>query len=81
MVDAIFRAVKSDPRGLWRHTGSYIAALLRGPTPPSLNRTTVLLSRYLPSDLWKKSVISKWVAVVSTIPYSEEVGLEIILGT
>ena len=78
MVDAIFRAVKSDPRGLWRHTGSYIAALLRGPTPPSLDRTTVLLSRYLPSGFWNKSVISKWVAVVSTIPYSEEVGRSVV---
>ena len=80
MNDATFHLAKiSTP---WRFRQHYIErytiALLSEPAPPSLNRTTVHLSTYVPFGSWDEGMVSRWTAAVSAVPYSERVGWSVI---
>ena len=75
MVDAVFRLSGTSHRwSLMRvYIEQYSAALFSKPTPPSLNRVTILLSPYAPRDYWNENAISRWAEAVSAVVYSEEV--------
>ena len=80
MVDAIFRlSCASELWSFrWKYIERYTAALFSKPTPPSLNRVTILLSPYAPRDYWNENVVSRWAAAVSAVVYSEEVGWSVV---
>ena len=79
MVDAIFHLARiSTP---WRFQQHYIeptaVTLLSNPTP-SLNRAAVLLSPYVPLRFWDENMVARWVAAVSSVPYSDNVGWSVV---
>ena len=80
MIEAIFHLSKisTDWRLHYPYIERYTVTLLSEPPPPSLNRVTVHLSTYVPLDRWDESMISRWTAVVSSVPYSEKVGWSVV---
>ena len=72
---------------MWRRVGPYIVPLFDNPTPPSLTLVTILASSYVrPEYHWSyshnervaKISVAGWVAAVSAVPYSEEVGQSVV---
>ena len=82
MANAISRAVQvSGDRWLtWEHIKPYTPMLFRGPNTPSMDSLIVLLSPYIDWDdtLHNKDDVIRWVAAVSAVPYTEEVGRDVV---
>jgi hypothetical protein len=78
MVDTLFHLSRTSTPFLRQYVEQYTITLLSKPTPPSLNRATVLLSTYVPQHYWDECVIARWAAAVSAVPYSEKVGWSVV---
>lgn len=87
MIDAILRAARvSDSytwnagKFMWHHVVLYISRLFEKRSPTSINRVITLISPYVP---WRGALnspvaVSRWAAAAPTIPYTEEVGQNVI---
>lgn len=80
MLDVILRVARSSGPQIFllHYIGTNLVILLRGPTPPSLNRATILLSLYVPWQYWDKSLVSGWAAAARAVLYSDEVGICVV---
>jgi hypothetical protein len=67
MIDTILRIARVS------NTYAFMDSTIREPTP-----TTTLISPYTRSYPWDQNTISEWAAVVSAVPYSEEVGVTVV---
>ena len=82
MVDAIFGVVRASTAGsfMWWRVNPFITTLFDMQGPPSLNRVIALISPYV---VWegtshKKRKVTRWAAAVSTLPYTELVGQNVV---
>ena len=87
MMDTILRAARvsdfdQDNHGkfMWHRVLLYVSRLFEKRSPTSLNRVISLISPFVP---WKgalnnKTAVSRWAAAASAIPYTEEVGQNVI---
>ena len=84
MIDAIFCAARASgsSKFMWRHIALYISRLFETWSPTSLNRVIVLVSPYVhwPGALNNTLAVARWVAAVSVIPYTEEIGQSVVDG-
>jgi hypothetical protein len=87
MIDIILRAARvSDSEStnlgkfIWRRVVLYISKLFEQQSPASLNRVITLISPYVPWEgvLGNPTAVSRWAAAVLTVPYTEEVGKDIV---
>ena len=77
MANAISRAAEASNswKFIWHRIGHYIGNLFEKPRSPSLNWVIAVASPQVPWDgkLHNKDTIARWAAVVSAVPYTEEV--------
>ena len=82
MADAICRVAKTSNSwgAIWHRVGRSIGNLFDESRSPSLNWVVALASPQVPWDgkLHNKDTIARWAAVVSAIPYTEEVGQRVV---
>ena len=87
IVDAILRAARvSDSsfsnRGkfMWYRVEPYISRLFEKRSPTSLNRVITLISPYVPwqGALNNTIAVSRWAAAALTVPYTEDVGQNVV---
>ena len=85
MIDAIFRAARaSNPsttgRFMWHQVVLYISRLFEKRSSTSLNRVITLISPYVPWDGTLKNTVAvaRWAVAASAIPYTEEVGSNVV---
>ena len=82
MIDAIFRAAKASEWGefLWHRVLLYISRLFEDQSPTSLNRVIALISPYVPWGglLNSTTVVARWAAAALTVPYTEEIGQNVV---
>ena len=80
MVLRVARASGSNYREfVWNRIGTYITPLFGELTPPSLNSVIILTSHHVPwHENLDETVVTRWAAVVSVIPYTEEVGQSVV---
>ena len=82
MIDVIFRAAKASESGkfLWHRVLLYVSRLFEDQSPTSLNRVIALISPYVPWGglLNSTTVVARWAAAVLTVPYTEEIGQNVI---
>ena len=76
MADAIFRHLGtfSGAEFRWSYIQTHITSLLDKSIPPSLNRVIILTLPYIGRDVYAldpTTVVSKWIAAASAVPYSE----------
>jgi hypothetical protein len=87
MINAILRAARiSDSKFsnigkfMWSHVVLYISRLFENRSPTSLNRVIALVSPYVP---WQDALnnpiaVSRWAAAALAIPYTDEVGENVV---
>ena len=77
MAQAISRAAAASNSGrfVWHRIGRYIRTLFDKPRHPSLNWIITLASPEVPwsGDSHDESTVARWAAVVSAVPYTEEI--------
>ena len=87
MINAVLRAartsnLKSSNCGkfTWHYVVRYISRLFETGSPTSLDRVITLISPYAPwgGALNKKTAVVRWAKTASAIPYTEEVGQNVI---
>ena len=87
MTNAILRAARiSDSKSsnlgkfMWRHVVLYISRLFEKRSPTSLDRVITLISPYVPwgGALNNPIAVSRWGAAALAIPYTEEVGQDVV---
>ena len=77
MMDAFLRVSRVSELGrMWGAITPFIPTLLDELSP----RTIVLVSPYVPwhSELHDKNVVARWAAAASAVPYTEEVGQNVV---
>lgn len=87
MVNAILRAARvsdfdyqNHGKFMWRQVQLYVSRLFEKRSPTSLNRVIVLISPFVPWDhtLNNTTAVARWAVAVSAIPYTEEVGANVV---
>ena len=87
MINAVLhtaRAANLKPSNcgkfMWHHVVRYISRLFEERSPNSLDRVITLIAPYVPwgGALNKKTAVARWATAASTIPYTEEVGQNVI---
>ena len=87
MMDMILHAARvsdSDHRNfgkfMWRHVVLYISRLFEKQSPTSLNRVITLMSPFVDWEgvLNNPIAVTRWAAAASVIPYTEEVGHNVV---
>ena len=82
MLDAVLDAFRASNmyRPTWDHVQPYLRSLLSRPDNPSLHRVITLASPHIDwySRLCDKSMVSRWVAATSAVPYTEAVGQSVV---
>lgn len=65
---------------MWHHVVRYTSRLFETQSPTSLNRVIALISPYVPwgGALNKKSAVARWAAAASAIPYTDQLGQNVI---
>ena len=76
MADAIFRAfgARQEPVLRWFHIKAHITSLFDKSNSPSLNRVIILTLPYVDWDIYgldTATVVARWTAAASAVPYSE----------
>ena len=86
-MDAILRAAwvsdfdhENHGKFMWHRVVLYVSRLFEKRSPTSLNRVITLISPFVPWDsaLNNKTAVSRWAAAAPEIPYTEEVGQNVI---
>lgn len=78
IVDVIVRASVASNSNfrtrIWRRVRPYFTTIFDESSPPSLNRTIVLISPYIPwgYEPYKKNAVTRWAAAVSVVPFAAE---------
>ena len=82
MANAISRAAGASRmmHFMWRHVAPYTSMLFGGSNSPSMDPVIILLSPYIGWDdaLHNKDDVIRWAAAASAVPYTEEVGRDIV---
>ena len=87
MIDAILHAarvsdsdVENTGKFMWHQVVVYISRLFEKRSPTSLDRVIALISPYVPWNgaLNNLAAVSRWAAAALAIPYTEEVGQNVI---
>jgi hypothetical protein len=82
MIDAIFRAARASRSKdfLCRQVTLYASRLFEKRSQASLDRVIVLISPYIPwgGALNNSAAVARWAAAVSAVPWTEEVGQNLV---
>ena len=82
MVNAISHAFQASDhmQHMWRYITPYASMLFCGPDTPSMNSLIILLSPHINWDdrYYSKGDIIRWAAAASAVPYTEEVGRDVV---
>jgi hypothetical protein len=82
MVDAVLGAARtsSSAEFMWNAVGPFSATLFGRAGPDSLNRVITLASPHMLPSIrgFDETMVTRWAATVSTVPYTEEVGQAVV---
>ena len=76
----VTRVSKSGSGFMWGEIEPFVAALFGETSPDSLNRVLALVSPYVPWRTWgfDGNAVNRWAAAASAVPYTEEVGQNVV---